>query len=178
MSTANQTDAATSIYNQAVAGSPNNPGLPPALAQLVVGQSGNETGGWTSNFFVNGNACFGYECSEVSDYQTSCSPGNADNGVKVGYYDSIEDSTNEIIDWIYRRVADGSFPKDLTTITSPDQYATLLKNAGNPAGSKSYYGANEQTYADNIKTWITNLGTFFLTRSKLPRVRSSAQHSL
>lgn len=172
----NQTDAATSIYNQAIKGSPNNPGLPPQLAQLLVGQSGNETGGWTSHFFTEGNACFGYSCSEVSEYQTSCSAGNADNGVQIGYYDSIEDSTNEIIDWIYRRVADGSFPKDLTSILSADQYATLLKNAGNPSGSKSYYGASETTYADNIKEWITNLGSFFQTRSNLPRVRLSARH--
>lgn len=161
MSTANQTDAANSIYQQALKGSPKNAGLPDALAKLLVGQSGNETGGWTSDFFVNGNACFGYSCSSSSSYQTGCSSATSDNGVTVGYYDSIEDSTNEIIDWIYRRVADGKFPKDLTTITDADQYATLLSNAG-------YFTSGETAYASNIDMWINKLADFFSTALSNP----------
>ena len=165
--TQSQQNAAVRIYNQALAGTPNHPGVPPALAALIVGQSGNETGGWTSDFFEQGNACFGYSCDlSDSDYQTSCSTSVSDNGVTVGYYDSIEDSTMEIIDWIYRRVADGSFPSDLSTITTANQYATLLKNAG-PDGSKSYYGASEASYESNINLWLSRVGSFF--HKRLPR---------
>lgn len=149
-----QTDAASRILTQALAGTPTNPGLPATLAQLLVGQSGNETGGWTSNFFVNNNNCFGYSCVAGATWQDGCSQGNADNGVQVGNYASIEDSTSEMIDWIYRRVADGKFPSDLTTITTPDQYASLLKNAG-------YYQASESSYAANIQTWLTNMASLF-----------------
>lgn len=151
---ASQIEVSQRIYNQALAGSDNNPGLPAALASFLVGQSANETAGWTSNFFVNNNNGFGYSCSSSSQYQDGCSAGNADNGVQVGNYDSVEDSTKEIVDWIYRRQSDGSFPSDLTTITTADQYATLLKNAG-------YYQSAESSYAANISAWLTKLGGLF-----------------
>jgi uncharacterized FlgJ-related protein len=153
--TTSEIEASQRIYNQAIAGSDNNPGLPATLANFLVGQSANETAGWTSDFFVNNNNCFGYSCDSGSQYQDGCSAGNADNGVQVGNYDSIEDSTKEIVDWIYRRVSDGKFPSDLTTITSADQYATLLKNAG-------YYQSAESSYAANISAWLSKLGNVFL----------------
>lgn len=151
---ASQLEISQRIYNQAVAGSDNNPGLPSALAQLLVGQSANETGGWTSNFFINNNNGFGYECSSSSQYQNGCSETNADNGVQVGNYDSIEDSVKEIVDWIYRRVGDGKFPSDLSSIVSADKYATLLKSAG-------YYQSAESSYAANISSWLTKIGNVF-----------------
>lgn len=150
-----QQNAASRIYSECI-----DQGMPPVLSNLITAQSGNETGGWTSNFFVNNNNCFGYSCVPGAVHQNGCSVGNADNGVKVGNYDSIEDSVDEICDWIKRRQADGSFPADLSTITTPDQYATLLKNAG-PDGDKSYYGASESSYAANIATWLSNMGTSF-----------------
>lgn len=151
-----QQDASNRIYTEAI-----NAGMPDTLAQILVGQSGNETGGWTSDFFVNNNNCFGYSCSSVSIWQNGCSKAVADNGVTVGNYDSIEDSVNEIVDWIARRQKDGSFPADLSTITTPDQYATLLKNAGNPPGSMSYYGAPESQYTSNITLWLSRAKNFF-----------------
>lgn len=151
---ASQTAIAQQIYTRCINGTANNPGLPPALAQLVVGQSYNETNGWTSNFFVNNNNCFGYECSSTSIYQNGCSSGNADNGVTVGNYDTVDDSTQELIDWIYRRVADGKFPSDLTTITTADQYASLLSNAG-------YFTSSASSYASRINAFLSQVGTLF-----------------
>lgn len=148
--TPTQQNAANRIYAEAVSG-----GMPPALATLMVEQSGNETNGWTSNFFVNNNNCFGYSCDPNSKWQNGCSSGNADNGVQVGNYDTIEDSTMEVVDWIYRRLANNDFP-DLTTITDADTYAQLLKDNG-------YYGASESSYAAAIKRWASNLGTSFIT---------------
>jgi uncharacterized FlgJ-related protein len=151
---ATQQNAANRIYNEAVSA-----GIPSSLATLMVGQSGNETGGWASNFFVNNNNCFGYECDYGSKWQNGCSSENADNGVTVGNYDTIEDSTMEMVDYIRRRQADGSFPDDLSTITTADQYATLLKNAGPGA----YYGVSKSNYAANIGRWLSNMGSSFIT---------------
>lgn len=153
-----QNAIATRILNQCLAGtSSDNPGLPQQLAEYVVGQSYNETGGWTSNFFKNGNACFGYECDSSSDYQSGCSVATSDNGVTVGYYASVEDSTKELIDWIYRRVDDKKFPDDLTTIVSADQYAGLLSNAG-------YFTSSASAYAARIMQFLTNAGNLFQRR--------------
>lgn len=151
MSTTTQTDAASRIFAAAL-----GDGMPSALCSFIVGQSGNETNGWTSNFFVNNNNCFGYECSAVSDWQNGCSATNADNGATVGNYDSIEDSTHELTDWIKRRQAENKFPQDLSTITTPEQYATLLSNCG-------YYTSSSSSYGANIAKWISNLGSSFMS---------------
>jgi hypothetical protein len=152
---ANANAIAARIYAAAISGSPNNPGLPAAMASFLVGQAGNETGGFTSNFFLNNNNCFGYSCSAASQYQDGCSTGNADNGVQVGNYDSIEDSVKELIDWWYRRANDGrgGCPSDLNQITSADQYAQILSDAG-------YYTSAESSYSANISAWISKLGNF------------------
>lgn len=157
MSTANQQAYANRIFNTATFGNNVNPGLPDALASLLVDQSAHETDGWTSNFFLSGNAAFGYSCDKLSRWQSGCSLSNADNNVRVGYYKNIEDSTQELVDWIYRRVKDGKFPSDLNSITTIDQYAGYLKNAG-------YYGDTKENYTAGLKRWANNLSDFFKKR--------------
>jgi len=141
------------IYDQALQGSDINPGIPPVLAALLVAQAKYETGGFTSNFFRNYNNAFGYSYSPSSIYQTGQGT-NADNGLPIAAYNSIQDSTKEIIDWIYRRRNEGKFPADLSKITTPDQYALLLKTAG-------YYGDTLSNYTAGLKRYfsyvITNL---------------------
>lgn len=152
-------DSAARIYAQAVAGTDNNPGVPSLFAEFIVGQAANETGGFTSNFFVNNNNAFGYSCSSSSQYQDGCSSGNADNGVKVGNYDTIEDSVKEVVDWWYRRTRDGrgGCPSSLDQITTSDQYAQILSNAG-------YFTSNEGNYSANIAAWMTKLSSAFPKR--------------
>jgi len=163
MSTDKQQAAASRILAKAMLGTVNNPGLPQLLASFLVDQSAHETNGWTSGFFLSNNNCFGYACYAGSDWQNGCSSNVADNGVSVGNYNSIEDSVSEIVDWIYRRVDDGKFPADLSTITTSDQYAQLLKNAG-------YYGDTESNYAAGLKRWANNLADFFNRHSRnIPR---------
>lgn len=152
-----QTDAANRIYSAAIAGNSVNPGLPVALAKLLVGQSGNETRDWTSHFFTDYNACFGYSCVPGAKWQSGCSTTNADNGVKIAAYKSIEDSTQEMVDWIYRRRKEGKFPSDLSTITTPTQYANLLKSSG-------YYQAPVSVYIKRITDVLKNVGNFFRKR--------------
>ena len=155
----NPQDAASAIYNQALQGSDNNPGVPPIFAEFMVGQAGDETNGFTSDFFANNKNCFGYECDPSSRYQNGCSSSIADNGVSVGNYDTIEDSAMEVIDWWYRRTSDGrgGCPSSLDQITSSDQYAQILSSAG-------YYTSSERDYLSNINKWIGKFTQVFHKR--------------
>jgi hypothetical protein len=114
-------------------------GIPRALALLITAQSKHESANYTSSVFLDCNNSFGYKavygapsCSGHSDYK---------------YYPNIEASAIEVCGWLKRRVADGSFPP-LNTISDPDNYAALLKNAG-------YYGDTVSNYAAGIKRWFT-----------------------
>lgn len=138
---------AARIRSAALVGTPTNPkGVPIALADLIVAQSKHETGNYTSNFFLQDNNAFGYSYVSGARWQIGRG-GIADNGAPIAKYASIEDSTSEMIDWIYRRVAEGKFPVNLSDITTPERYAELLKNAG-------YYEDKEITYREGIKRWF------------------------
>lgn len=137
-------DYADIVTSRLQSGTNNNPGLPDNLVALVLAQAQDESANFTSNVFNNtgyGNA-FGYGPDPTSPYQTGTFETYAIYG-----NNGVDDSAAEIVDYIYRRVAAGQFPEDLTTITTADQYATLLKNAG-------YYSDNETTYAANIQKWL------------------------
>ncbi len=135
------------IYLQATRGSARNPkGLPPVLSSLVTAQAAHETANFTSNIFRNYNNAFGYSYVPGAVYQTG-SGSVADNGQPVAAYATVEDSVREMVDWIYRRISEGKFPADLTTITTPEQYAQLLKNAG-------YYSDTVANYTAGIKQFF------------------------
>lgn len=133
------------IRAQALQGTPNNPGVPAALAELLVAQSKHETGNYTSAFFRNYNNAFGYAFYAGSDYQAGAGT-VADNGRPIAVYGSVNDSTMEVVDWIYRRYREGKFP-DLKTIRTPEQYAALLKSAG-------YYGDSLDNYLRGLKRFF------------------------
>jgi uncharacterized FlgJ-related protein len=142
-------DFENTIFRQAVTGSYKNPGLPPSLASLVVAQSKHETGNYTSNFFLKYNNAFGYTYIPGDPLQSG-SGTMADNGQAIAAYNNIQDSTREIIDWIYRRQKEGKFPADLSAIQTPDQYATLLKSAG-------YYQDTLANYASGLKKYFIQI---------------------
>lgn len=116
------------IYNTLRAG-----GIPDPLAKFVTAQSGHETQGWTSAVWYKDNNGFGYGYDGKGNYK---------------YYDSIEESADELVRYLNRRVDRGDFPA-LASITDPDQYAQLLKNAG-------YYGDTESNYSNGILRWFNN----------------------
>jgi hypothetical protein len=144
------------IYKQARAGTSVNPnGLPDALSQLIVAQTKHETatevnGAWlpfTSHAFLENNNAIGYKFVN-SKYQDG--PGiQSSESDSYGNYDTYQDSIKELVDWIYRRVAEGTFPANLSTITTPEQYASVLKDAG-------YYGAPVSQYAAGLRNWLTS----------------------
>lgn len=141
------TEYSERIFNAARGGTPKNKaGLPVVLSALLVAQARHETGNYTSRHFIQSRNAFGYSFDPRSAWQTG-SGGIADNNSPVGVYDSIEDSTREVVDWIYRRVADGKFPADLSSIVTPERYAELLRSAG-------YYTAPLSVYAGGLAKWF------------------------
>lgn len=148
------------IYYQAIRGTQLNKGLPPTLASLLIAQAQHETANFTSNLFTRFNNAFGYSFTPDSRYQSGAGT-IADNNQPIGIYNNIEDSTKEIIDWIYRRVKDGKFPANLETITTPEQYAALLKNAGYYTDTLSNYAAGVRNYFVKVLQEVTGSGSSF-----------------
>lgn len=146
------------IFYQATRGTTLNPGLPPTLASLLIAQAQHETGNFTSNIFRNYNNAFGYSFVPGARYQVGAGS-IADNGQPVAAYRNIEDSTKEVVDWIYRRVAEGVFPKDLNTIVSPEQYAALLKKAGYYQDSVANYTAGIKAFFKQVMQYIEQPGS-------------------
>lgn len=137
------------IFDTARAG-----GMPVTLSLLLIAQAKHETGNFTSNFFRQYNNAFGYSYVAGGRWQLPGGGSVADNGQPIAAYASVENSTNEIVDWIKRRQSQGKFPADLNTITSPDQYASLLKNAG-------YFGDTLANYAAGLRSFFaTPAGNF------------------
>lgn len=136
------------VFATARNGTPKNPrGLPEALSRLVVAQARHETGDYTSNAYKYYNA-FGYGYVAGALWQSGPAP-VFEKGRQLAAYSSLENSTSEIVDWIYRRVMEGEFPVNLESITTPEQYAQYLKNGG-------YYEASVDSYAAGIKRFVSS----------------------
>lgn len=133
-------DIANRIYNQC-----RNDGIPDLLSQFITAQSAHETGGWTSDIFIDCNNGFGYKWIGQSTALGPCSLHPA-----YAAYSSIEQSTTELTKWIYRRQREGSFPHNLNSIVTYSQYATLLKNAG-------YFEDTLSHYIDGLSYWLQRL---------------------
>lgn len=134
------------IYNTAIAD-----GMPPILATYLVAQARHETGNYKSRFFTVGKNAFGYSYVQGAKWQLPAPGPKADNGASVAQYASVANSVHEITDWIARRQREGRFPADLATITSPEEYSRLLKNAG-------YYGASYDTYTAALIRHLAEIG--------------------
>lgn len=102
------------------------------LALLVLAQSKHESGKYTSHLFLTYHNAFGYSYTRSSKYQVKAGS-NADNGVPIGAYKNVADSTKEICDWLGRRKA------TFQNLTTPAEYAAALKACG-------YYGDTVANY--------------------------------
>lgn len=107
-------------------------GFPASFAKLVTAQSGHETNGWTSDVYNNDNNAFGYGY----------------DGTSYKDYDSVESNVDDVSGYIKRKVQSGVFP-DPSTISDPNQWATLLKQAG-------YYTDSQSNYAAGIARWFND----------------------
>jgi uncharacterized FlgJ-related protein len=127
-------------YGQVIYTTLLNDGIPPNLANIMTAQSKFESANYTSNVFLNCNNAFGYKY-EGQAIAESCNI--SPEGDSYAGYDNVEDSAHEIAAWIGRRIAEGNFPADLRTITTPAQYAILLKQSG-------YFGAPLDVYTNGL----------------------------
>ena len=130
-------DAGQTIYNVL-----RGDGVPDPLSSFVVAQAKHETNNFTSNVFKTCNNAFGYKAV----YNALSCTQSPEGGSYEFYPGGVVDSAHEIARYLFRRVNDGSFPP-LTQITTPEQYAVLLKSAG-------YYGAPVSEYAAGIIRWF------------------------
>lgn len=163
---------AAEIRRAALEGTPRNPsGVPSALANLLVAQAQHETGNFSSNIFKTGLNAFGYSYYPGSEWQLP-EPGIvADNGSATAKYSSVARSTKEIVDWIFRRVREGKFPANLSTITTPEQYAELLKSTGYFTDSASNYAAGMKRFFKVVTIGgagflILGVALYFILKSK------------
>ena len=115
------------IYNQLSAV------FPERFAKLVTAQTGHETDGWTSDVYMtlNNVAGYGFDGTTYKDY-----PGG------------VEDSVQDLIGYIQRKIGQGRFP-DPGSITTSTQWADLLKSVG-------YYTDSAFNYANGLSRWFND----------------------
>jgi hypothetical protein len=107
--------------------------FPVPFAKLVTAQTGHETNGWTSNVYMSLNNVAGYGF----------------NGVTYKDYPAgVEDSVQDLIGYIQRKIASGAFP-DPVNITTGQQWADLLKSVG-------YYTDSAFNYANGLSRWFND----------------------
>ncbi len=148
--TAEIVDYSNRILTAAQTGTPTNPqGVPSPVAALMLAMAKHETGNFTSNGFKSGNNAFGYSYVAGGKWQDTQPGAYADNGLPLAKYPTVENSAREIVDWIYRRMNEGTFPA-LATVTEPTQFAMLLRN-------NRYYTDTLTNYANGLKRWYVPL---------------------
>jgi len=135
------------IFNTAI-----NNGLPQAVATNLVAQARLESSNYSSNIFLNNNNSFGYKYVG----QSLAVPGDlaprsewTDPGTPQYYakYSSVEDSAQEVINWIFRRIKEGIFTmEDLAT---PQGYANSFKKA-------DYFGESAFAYGRDLTSILKN----------------------
>lgn len=123
-------------------------GLPLTLSKLVAAQSVFETNNFRSKAFIENNNGFGYKYVKGAFLQKGKGRTSTEFD-NYAAYDSFDKSIREIVMWIYRRRNEGKFP-DLITITSAEQYATLLKGC-------SYFGGPLKDYIKGVDKYFNQL---------------------
>jgi len=123
-------------------------GLSDRMAQMLVAWSKFETGNFTSHFVPDNRNYYGYTYDKNSKYQTGFNGSNPQAG-NFAVYASLENSVNEVVDWMNRRVKRqdrGAWPP-VNSITDPIEFATLLMGS-------NYSNDSPLTYGNGIKKYL------------------------
>jgi uncharacterized FlgJ-related protein len=129
------------IYDQGI-----KRGLTSTVANLLVAQARFESADYTSNVYKKNNNLFGYKfvgqagATRGSEAPKSEWP-NANTKGYYAKYTSVENSANEVINWLFRRQQEGKFL--VNQLTTAGKYAAGLK-AGN------YYGSSAAEYGNGL----------------------------
>lgn len=110
------------------------------LASCMVAQSMLESGMYASNVFRTNNNAFGYKRYPGSAYQLGAGVMSPE-GDAYARYASLAMSTKEVAAWIGRRKT------KFSSVTSTDQYVSVLKSEG-------YFGGSQKSYADIVRRYI------------------------
>jgi uncharacterized FlgJ-related protein len=140
------------IYDQAI-----KRGLIPTVANLLVAQARFESADYTSNVYKQNKNLFGYKFvgQRGATRGTVAPKSEWPNANTPGYYAkyaTIEDSVNEVINWLFRRQQEGKFL--VNSLTTAGKYAAGLK-AGN------YYGDSAANYSNGLTAKLKKID--FLT---------------
>jgi len=136
-------------YGKVIFDTARGDGMPALLANFIAAQSRHETNDFRSNVFLACNNAVGYKYVGQALPAKRCT--NAPEGGSYASYPSIVDSIHELTAWIRRRQREGEFPADLRSITTPEKYSQLLKDAG-------YYGDPVSIYANGLRRFATDYG--------------------
>lgn len=129
----------TIIFDQAL-----KMGISPVLAKIIVAQARYESADYTSNTFKITNNAFGYKYYPGSKWQSGAGNPSSEYGQDQSVYakyNSVTDSTGEVVDWLRRRQNEGYFK--IADISTPQQYAKALKSA-------DYYGQSAGAYTSGL----------------------------
>lgn len=121
-------------------------GMPAYLSSLIESQARHETDDFSSNAFHLNNNCFGYKYVKGGRWQVGAGITSSEND-PYAKYENIANSVHELTSWIRRRQQAKKFPKDLTDIDSPFEYASLLKEC-------DYYGDTVAHYTQGITHFL------------------------
>jgi len=135
------------IYNVGV-----NNGLTSNAAINLTAQGRLESGNYSSNLFNTDNNAFGYKyVGQSGASQGILTPQNEWNDPNIpeyyAHYNNLNDSALEIIHWINRRIADGTF--QMSELETPDGYANAFKNG-------NYFGESAVQYSQDLISEIKN----------------------
>ena len=111
-------------------------------------QANEESGGYTSQLFIDDLNAFGYDYVGQARAVPSILHFNNETSPPTPYasYVSLAASVDDVCGWINRRIADGTFT--LAMLDSPQDYANAFKQGGYFAETAASYGS-DLTAIDN-----------------------------
>lgn len=120
-------------------------GVPDTVARLMIAQSQQETGSWTSDVYLDDNNGFGMKVPSIRKDPYMAGPSahvmTAEGSVPYAHYNNLSDSVKSLVSWIqYNKI-------NYSDIDTPEKYATVFKNKG-------YYG-------DALSTYLYNMTQFY-----------------
>ena len=140
------------VYNTVV-----QKGYSDTLAKLIVAQAQHESADFTSPVFVKTNNPFGmtYAGQQLACVSAEHQP-QKESGLAYAKYPDVSVATLDLLAWLNRRQANGSF--NIACLQTPDEYAQALKSAG-------YYTAPESTYSGRLSYYYNQAKNFIVTNA-------------
>jgi len=144
--------------------------VPDTVAKLMIAQSQQETGNFTSAVFKDDNNGFGMKVPSIRKDPYIKGPSvhaNLSEGkTPYAHYDNLADSTKSLVNWMrYNKIK-------WSDIDTPEKYATVLKSKGYYGDALSNYLYNISRYYDKLKgvvfryskpiAWVAAVASFFI----------------